>query len=576
MTLSEFVRLFPLRAKNMAWLFGAGTSVAAGLPTAWDLIWEFKKRIYCSEEGYKLSLFNNLSDPAIRRQIQSYFDSKEDYPKEDALEEYSYYFEKAYPSAKDRSEFLTQQLQGMQNSFGHKVMGVLMKNSLLKLLFTTNFDKAFENAAIEQFKTMDNFFIATTDNTQTALQRYHSELRPFIVKMHGDYFSEKLKNTSNELKDQEAQLKDILYHACISNGLCIMGYSGRDTSIMEVLNKALNHSTCYTNGIFWFTKQGSSPIKAVDDFISKVKSKNIQAEIIEIETFDTAWAEIIKGVPNLPANDLSQLNANYFKRSNVQVPSKGNKYPIIRFNAIKIVELPTSCRLIKCNAGGTKEIREQIDKEKASLLAIRKKSGIVGFGSDFEFEKLFSNIDKIEKDVYQIPDSDLNHEDSSIKGLITESLLQALVREKPLLAIRRRQRYLIIANPKMLDDIVFANLKNELNQQLKGTIPNTRLQWVVAVEIQLQKKFSEYIMIVSPTILARRTDSEVDRLQIAPFIKEATARWYNGKYPKILDAWLDIFFAGQEEIKISAFGDLKEGFNANFKLLRKSVITKTL
>ena len=193
MTLAEYVRLFPLRARNMAWLFGAGTSVAAGLPTASDLIWEFKKRIYCSEEGYSLSLFNNLSDPAVRKQIQSYFDSKSAYPPEGSIEEYSFYFENAYPSAKDRSEYLTQQLQGMQNSFGHKVIGVLMKNNLLKLIFTTNFDKAFENAAIDQFKTMDSFFVATTDNTQTASQRYYSDLRPFIVKMHGDFFSEKLK-----------------------------------------------------------------------------------------------------------------------------------------------------------------------------------------------------------------------------------------------------------------------------------------------------------------------------------------------------------------------------------------------
>jgi NAD-dependent SIR2 family protein deacetylase len=576
MTLAEFVRLFPLRTKNIAWFFGAGTSVSSGLPTAWDLVWEFKKRIYCSEERYQLSLFNNLSDPAIRNQIQSYFNGKQDYPKENSIEEYSFYFEKAFPLAKDRSKYLMQQLQSMQNSYGHKVLGILMKNSLLKLIFTTNFDKAFENAAIEEFKTMDRFFVATTDNTETSMQRYHSDLRPFIIKMHGDYFSEKLKNTSEELNTQEAKLRDILHHACISNGLAVMGYSGRDASIMEVLYHALEHSTCFPNGIFWFIREGSKPIKEVTDFIEKAKSKNIQAELIEIETFDTAWGEIAKGIPNLPNEDISKLNTNYFKRSSIQLPLKGNKYPIIRFNAIKVAEFPTNARLIKCEAGNTKEIQMQIVKENANLIAIRKQSGIVGFGSDAEFDRVFGSNGKLEKDIYQIPDHTLNYEESTIKGLITESLIKALVRDRPLKDIKRRQRYLIIANPKMLNTPEFNDLMKELNQQLNGTIPKTSLQWVVAIEIQLQKKFSEYIMVISPTVLASRTSLEAERLMIAPFIKEATARWYNGKYPKILDAWLNIFFADQREINVSAFGNIHGGFDANFKLVRESVMTKTL
>ncbi|MBI2270310.1 MAG: SIR2 family protein [Bacteroidetes bacterium] len=206
MLLSEFVRLYPLRAKQFAWFFGAGTSVSAGMPTASDLVWEFKRRIYCSLERYDISLFNNLSDPAIRNQIQSYFDAKQSYPKSNSTDEYSVYFEEAYPSATDRSTYLMQQLQGMQNSFGHKVIGVLMKNDLIRLIFTTNFDKAFENAAVGQFKTMDNFFVATLDNISTAVQKYHSDLRPYITKIHGDYFSEKLKNTSTELQEQDKKL----------------------------------------------------------------------------------------------------------------------------------------------------------------------------------------------------------------------------------------------------------------------------------------------------------------------------------------------------------------------------------
>ncbi|MFL5763578.1 MAG: SIR2 family protein [Bacteroidia bacterium] len=575
MTLSEFIRLYPLRAKSIAWFFGAGTSVSGGLPTAWDLVWEFKKRIYCSEEGYSLSLFKNLSDPAIRKQIQSYFDGRGDCPVEDSVEEYSFYFEMAYPAARDRSEYLAQQLKGMQNSYGHKVIGVLMKNGLLPLTFTTNFDKAFENAAVEQLRTMDRFFVATMDNTDASLQQYHGGMRPYIAKIHGDYFSEKLKNTTEELKSQDAKLRDILYHASLSNGLAVMGYSGRDDSVMEVFHKALDQSSSFPNGIFWFTRQGSKPLKQVQEFIEKAKSKGIQAEYVEIETFDTAWADIIKGIPHIPADDLAQLNQNYFKRSATQIPAKGSNSPIVRFNAIKVSELPANCRIIKCNAGNTKEVRALITNQKAELLAIRKKIGVVGFGSDAEFDRVFGTGADITKDVFQIHESVFHYEDSVIKGLITDALIRALVRGRPLKYIKRGQRYLIIIDPRLISDPALTSLKNELNFQIEGQIPNSTLRWVAALEVQLQKKFSEHLLLLNPTILASRTDVIAEKRKIAPFVKEATARWYNSKYPKILDAWLNVLFTENKELSVSTFGNGQPGFDAHFKLIRESAFTKT-
>src|SRR3954452_21505632 len=38
----DFSRRFSMRAKNLMWLLGADASASAGIPTAWDMIWEFK------------------------------------------------------------------------------------------------------------------------------------------------------------------------------------------------------------------------------------------------------------------------------------------------------------------------------------------------------------------------------------------------------------------------------------------------------------------------------------------------------------------------------------------------------
>ena len=43
--LGEFLRLYPARAPQLMWFLGAGASAGAGIPTAWEMIWEFKRLI---------------------------------------------------------------------------------------------------------------------------------------------------------------------------------------------------------------------------------------------------------------------------------------------------------------------------------------------------------------------------------------------------------------------------------------------------------------------------------------------------------------------------------------------------
>jgi NAD-dependent protein deacetylases, SIR2 family len=63
MTLPEFLRAFPLRAQNLMWLLGAGASAASGIPTAYDMIWDFKRRLYCAEQRVSLQSCDDLTDP---------------------------------------------------------------------------------------------------------------------------------------------------------------------------------------------------------------------------------------------------------------------------------------------------------------------------------------------------------------------------------------------------------------------------------------------------------------------------------------------------------------------------------
>jgi hypothetical protein len=66
----DFSRRFSLRAPNLMWLLGAGASVSAGIPTASDMVWEFKQLLLVSQRHISPQAVADLSNPALRAQIK--------------------------------------------------------------------------------------------------------------------------------------------------------------------------------------------------------------------------------------------------------------------------------------------------------------------------------------------------------------------------------------------------------------------------------------------------------------------------------------------------------------------------
>ncbi len=462
----------------------------------------------------------------------------------------------------------------MQLTYGHKVMGILMKHQFLNLIFTTNFDKAFENVASGQFQKLESWYAADLDSGENGMKFFQSGKRPLIVKLHGDYFSDKIKNTTDELQSQDKKLRDILSISLDTNGLCVMGYSGRDRSIMDVLMEAAVKPSALSGGLFWFSRAGTKPMQEVLNLINLARENGKHARIVEIETFDTAWADIIKGFDNIPREDLENLNQNYNRLTNHLIPSVGNKYPLLRLNAISILQYPTAARLYKCAAGNTKEIKDLIIKREVDIIAIRKRAGIVGFGSDKDFNIAFEPYGEYDTELFQITDKDLLYDDSSVKSMITMALLKALGQGKPFRITKRRARYLLFPDPKKVDDNFFNPLKISLTN-ISGTIPNSKLTWVAALEISIQYNLATPLLMFTPTIIASKTSERTESRLVAPFVKEMTARWYNQKYDIILNSWLALIFGVEKEVTITAYKRPIDGINASFKLSRTTAFTKT-
>ena len=141
----DFARRFSLRASNLMWLLGAGASASAGLPTAMDMVWEFKQKLFVSQRRGSLQTVSDLSQPNVRNRLQAHVDSL-GLPPSGAPEKYAALFEAVYPAETDRRKFLDAKLAGAKPSYGHMALAVLMREQLTRLVWTTNFDALVADA----------------------------------------------------------------------------------------------------------------------------------------------------------------------------------------------------------------------------------------------------------------------------------------------------------------------------------------------------------------------------------------------------------------------------------------------
>ena len=122
MDVSQFLPVYKLRSPNIAWFLGAGSSVSAGISTAWQMIWDFKRSLYCANQRIPIRHVQNLGDEVVRERIQRFFNLQGGYPEAGADEEYPFYFEKLYPASADRRRYIDKLVARGKPSYGHRVL----------------------------------------------------------------------------------------------------------------------------------------------------------------------------------------------------------------------------------------------------------------------------------------------------------------------------------------------------------------------------------------------------------------------------------------------------------------------
>lgn len=550
MEIDDFVRRFSMRSRSIMWLLGAGASASAGVPTANDLIWEFKQQLYISQRRISPQAVSDLSNPTIRAMIQAHIDGSGHYPQQGAPDEYASLFEAVYPAEADRRTYIDAKVKGGRPSYGHYAIATLMRAQLLRIIWTTNFDTLVADACAKVFGTTAALTSIDLDAPAIAEELIKEERWPVEIKLHGDFRSRRLKNTGDELRHQDSKLRQTLLDSCRNYGLVVAGYSGRDESIMTTLQEALSTVGSFPTGLFWLHREGSEALAQVYDLLEKAAEQGIDASLVKITNFDETLRDLMRMQTNI---DTSSLDAFAHERqivSSAPVPVRGHSWPVVRLNAIPITKLPTVCRLVVCSVGGAVDTRKAIADIGGSAIVTRVKAGVIGFGSNSCMKKAYGQYQITAFDLYAIDRKRLRY-DSNERGLLKDALTAALVRERELVAIRHGSASILAPeNPyaptwKALGEIV--------GGPIAGVVKNhTELEWREGVEVSLGWANEQLWLLVEPRLAFFGID-ETNKVLAADFAREKTANRYNSQLNGILSFWVEKLAGNGEEIH--ALGD---------------------
>ncbi len=572
MSAAEFSTAFALRPNLIAWFLGAGASAASGIPTGYAMIRDFKAQIFCREN--KLSKREiDAADQVWIERIDEFFRRTAILPPDGDPTEYAAAFEAVYPQPRHRRQYIDDAISKGTPCFGHKVLGSLIAAGKTDCIFTTNFDPLIEEAAqsanaLLSATEQHRLTVAGIDSGERAMRSLNEADWPMVAKLHGDYQETTIKNTGTELEKQDERMRHVLVEAGKRFGMLFVGYSGRDASIMEALTSVLAEKSPFPNGLYWVTSSASRLLPAVAKFLSDAKAKGVDVAIVECATFDELTADIMKCVdlPTALTAHVLQGRANS-RLIPVNLPTvEARKFPVLRYSALLVEQLPTHARRITLKQATTSPaVRDLLRASKCRAVIAANGREIAAFGNDHEIVAALAPLGAQVAGTIKL-DPGI---DSWALGLIYDALVRALSRRKPLLPrLKRSGHSLTVTSPqpgedegrtrRRTDDL--RQLREAYGGALTGKVPDLGFLFQEGVFLKLEQvegrwwcAFDPYTFIDIPKTEPAAGVNQADAIGETDLVlerrggdpagdwrRERWARKYNMQWAGIVNAWAQL------------------------------------
>ena len=504
MNQKQFIRNYKVINKGIIDFFlGAGASFSSNIPTGGDLVWYFKREIYCTENGISQDRFKDLKSEANRLVLQNFFDLQADTPKRGDSQEYSFYFEKCYDSWLARKSFIDSLVEKRNPAIGYLCLANLILNSRISNIWTTNFDQLLETAIAN----IDPAFPFNLCSSANAKSFDNLNLQyPCIYKLHGDYRYDKLQNTNKELKELEQAIHSQFYTKLCQKGLLVIGYSGLDESIMSFFEEHVSDKTFLEKGLYWTTLKGCQVSNRVAALINSLNKNGKPSSIIEIDNFDEFLLNIYFAIgesQNIIDKRIPSSNNN----TKLQFRTR-QKREFIKLNGFKSKAYP-QCNVFDTDIQSWKTLRECKSYFPVALF----KEKIYCFAKEDQIKAVFK--EHIMSDILSVdvPEYILLRNESIYVGMLYELIGNAL-RNKGLEQYRKT---------KFFD-------KNTMTEE------NGILVYE-AIEIGLDYLDKAFYLNLIPTF--HFTKKNGDQLEKFEYQKRVNykANIYNKQYDEILKKW---------------------------------------
>lgn len=591
---SKFATTFSLRPELHAWLLGAGASAASGIPTGYDMILDFKAKLYCQETRFPRRNVDP-SDPLWVQRIDEFFSRTPLLPPPNDPTEYAAAFEAIYPQETHRRQYIDDAINKGTPCFGHRLLAGLITASKAPCVFTTNFDPLIEESSLLAASLMPpgtagKPTVATLDSANLATRCLDESDWPLIAKLHGDYRSTSLKNTTSELASQDNDLRRAMIEACKRFGLVVVGYSGRDSSVMEALESVLTYENPFPSGLYWCASSRSKLLPAVNEFLEKAASTGVNVFIIESATFDELAGDLLNQI-SLPAPLLDHVLSFQPAKLAAPIPVRtveARKFPVLRLSALLVESLPTTARRMTLgHPSSIFEVREMLKASKCRAAVAMVGNELAAFGKDAEILASLHSLKPVLNGHWTLDPI----RDSWALGLIYDALLRALARRRPLIPrLKRSGHSLMVSGARDSEteeqqqrrESQLSKLSAAYGSDLTGNKFGRNYNEAISVRLEeIEGRwwcgFDPYTAVEVPRD-ERTTPSDAAESDPLAWTSQRrpdpTAEWrrkrwatkYNGAWANIIDAWASLL-TSPRGITFQAFGiEAQEGVDAAFRI----------
>lgn len=258
---------------NFSVFLGSGASVTSGVRSGQVLVNSWM------DECIKMENKDNLTK-------EEYFSPSHAPEWFDPANPYSSLFEHRYDLQRQRRLFVEHEVAGKTPSLGYAYLVNMIENGFFNTVFTTNFDDLL-NEAFYQYS--NNRPIVCAHDSSISGVSVTSD-RPKVIKLHGDYLFDNIKTTLRETESLETNMRLKFQEFAKDYGLIVVGYSGQDRSIMDILTFLLQQEDYFKNGIYWCIRKG--------------EENNVGSELKKLLWRERVFYVIIDGFDEL----MSELN----------------------------------------------------------------------------------------------------------------------------------------------------------------------------------------------------------------------------------------------------------------------------